>query len=266
VASERERRDARGIAGATMTTKRKHPQTLYDRLVEIGLQDPFIRGVVGVVVIAAAASIAISALGSGTKAVITLALCLSFGVVLIILRALMRYADSSFVKFVCFAFSGVIMLVLVVFAVLLVPAAVICWPQPYAQLISLPNCGAAQADDTPFKPVAFTGTGITLNADNSKYLVRVFYRAARKQDAEHVVGALLMAGYKSDGVVSSLDEVIAPNKTPDTTLLKTTTQARPALDEVSRIVKMAIPVKASGLSLFAEDSPLRSGDIQVLLF
>jgi len=247
-------------------TKRKQPDGLYERLIDIGLKDRFIRGVVGIVVIAAAASIVISTLGSGTKAVITLALCLSFGVVLVILRALMHYADSPFVKFVCFAFSGVIMFVLLVFALLLIPAAVICWPQPYAELISLPNCPAQQAEVRPFTPVPFKGAGISFNPDNGKYLVRVFYRAARKEDAENVVGALLTAGYKSDGVASSLDEVVTTNRNPDTTLLKTTTQARPALEDVVKIVKIAVPVKAASVSLFPEDSPLRSGDIQVLLF
>jgi hypothetical protein len=246
--------------------KRKPSHTLYERLIDVGLKDPFIRGVVGIVVIAAAASMAISALGSGVKAVITLALCLSFGVVLIILRALMRYADSAFVKFVCFAFSGVIMFVLLVFALLLIPAAVVCWPQPYAELISLPNCAATVAEEKPFTPLAFTGNGISFKADNAKYLVRVFYRPARKEDAEHVVGALLSAGYKSDGAASSLDEVITPNRNADTTLVKTSTQARPAIDDVSRIVKIAIPVKAAAVSLFSDDAPLRNSDLQVLLF
>jgi hypothetical protein len=249
--------------------KRKHPHEqphgLYERLIDIGLKDPFIRGVVGVVVVAAAASIAISTLGSGAKAVITLALCLSFGVVLIVLRALMRYADSPFVKFVCFAFSGAIMFVLLVFALLLIPAAVVCWPQPYAQLISLPNC-AAQVESKPFTPVPFTGTGVSFNSENNKYVVRVFYRLGRKEDAERIVGALLSAGYQSGGAASTLDEVITPNRNPDTTLIKTTTQARPAVDAVSRIVRIAIPVKAGAVSTFPEDSALKSGDIQVLLF
>jgi hypothetical protein len=247
--------------------QRKHPKSLYDRLIEVGLQDPFIRGVVGIVVIAAAASIVISMLGSGTKAVITLALCLSFGVVLIVLRALMRYADSAFVKFVCFAFSGAIMFVLVVFALLLIPAAVICWPQPFSELIGLPNCPAGLVDSKPFTPVAPpAGSGISLKAENNKYSVRVFYRVARKEDAEHIVGALLAAGYKSDGAASSLDEVVTPNRNANTTLLKTTTQARPALDDVLRVVKIAIPLKAAAVSLLAEDAPLRLSDIEVLLF
>jgi hypothetical protein len=84
--------------------------------------------------IATAAGIAISILGSGTKAVLAIALSLAFGVVLVVLRGLMKYVDSAFVRIVCFASSAVIMSVFLVFAVLLVPAAVICWPQPYAQV------------------------------------------------------------------------------------------------------------------------------------
>ena len=62
----------------------------YGRLIQVGLQDPFIRGICGIVVIAVAGSFAISTLGSGTKAVITLALALSFGVVLVVLRTLLK--------------------------------------------------------------------------------------------------------------------------------------------------------------------------------
>src|ERR1700730_5988234 len=105
------------------------------RLIDVGLKDPFIRGIAGVVAIAAVASFTISALGSGPKAVIALALSLAFGVVLVVLRTLMKYVDSSFVRIVCFVSSAVIMGVFLTFAVLLVPAAVICWPQPFAQLI-----------------------------------------------------------------------------------------------------------------------------------
>jgi predicted membrane channel-forming protein YqfA (hemolysin III family) len=147
----------------------------YDRLIEVGLQDPFIRGIVGVVVIATAAGIAISILGSGAKAVLAIALSLAFGVVLVVLRALMKYVDRAFVRIVCFASSAVIKSVFLVFAVLLVPAAVICWPQPYAQLLSLPNCASALTLK-PFTPIEYTGKGITYNPDNKKYHVLIFYR------------------------------------------------------------------------------------------
>jgi hypothetical protein len=46
---------------------------------------------------------------SGTKAVLAIALSLAFGVVLVVLRGLMRYVDSAFVRIVCFASFAVIM-------------------------------------------------------------------------------------------------------------------------------------------------------------
>jgi len=244
----------------------KKKDTTYDRLIKVGLQDPFIRGIAGVVVIATVASIAISTLGSGTKAIITIALSLLFGVVLVVLRALMKYADSTFVRLVCFASSAVIVSVFLVFTVLLVPAAVICWPQPYAQLLNLPNCLAAIELEKPFTPVEYTGTGITHNADNDRYLVLVFYRAERKQDAERIVGALRSAGYRSDGSESSLDEIPVPDRHPGLTLVRTTALARPIAGEVSKVVRLAIPVKASSVSVFPDDSAFQRGNIQVDLF
>jgi len=236
-----------------------------DRLISAGLKDPFIRGIAGMAVIAVAASYAISALGSGTKAVITLALCLAFGVVLLILRTLMKYVDSFFVKIVCFVSAGVIMFVFLVFALLLIPAATICWPQPYAQLFSLLNC-VGTIESPPFKAIPYSGSGITLNPDNGKYLVLVFYRAARQEDAERVVGALQTAGYRSEAAQSSLDEVIAPSHQPDVTLVKTVTRARPAVDDVARVTKLAIPLKATSVSQLPDDAPLQRGDLQIDLF
>ena len=138
----------------------ENQDALYDRLVKVGLQDPFIRAVAGMVVIAVAASFAISALGSGTKSVITLALALAFGVVLVVLRTLMKYIDSVFVKIVCLASCGVIMSVFLIFAIFLVPAAFICWPHGYAQLLDLQSYQVPPPGDEEFKPVAYTGPAI----------------------------------------------------------------------------------------------------------
>lgn len=235
-------------------------------LINVGLRDPFVRVIAGMAAIAFAASYAISALGSGTKAIITLALCLGFGVVLVVLRTLMKYVDSPFVKIVCFASSAVIMLVFLVFAVLLVPAAVICWPHPYADLLSLPNCAMVAIKQVPFKPVPFTGTAITLDPDKSKYLVVVLFRPDRRSDAEHVVGALQSAGYQSTGVESNLDEVFAPDKRRDSSLIKTSALARPTVDDVAKVVRFAVPSKADFVSLFQTDVTLHKGDVQVDLF
>jgi hypothetical protein len=237
----------------------------YGRLIQVGLQDPFIRGICGIVVIAVAGSFAISTLGSGTKAVITLALALSFGVVLVVLRTLLNHVDSVFVRVVCFVSSAVIMFVFLVFAVFLIPAAFICWPQGYATLLNLPNCSSAVVEK-PFTPVPFTGAGIVFNPDNGRFLVLVFYRPERQEDAERIVGALRSAGYRSDASQSSLNEVIAPNRNPDTTLIKTTTLARSIVDDVFKVVRFAVPVKASSASVFADDAPLQRGNIQISLF
>jgi hypothetical protein len=138
-----------GSEGSVLMPQSKQDDQIYKRLIDVALKDPFIRGIGGVVVIAVVASFATSALGSGPKAVIALALSLAFGVVLVVLRVLMKNVDSSFVRIVCLASSAVIMSVFLVFAVLLVPAAVICWPQPYAQLIGLPNCGLSVTPPPP---------------------------------------------------------------------------------------------------------------------
>jgi hypothetical protein len=180
----------------------------------------------------------------------------------------MKYVDSAFVRVACFVSCAVILFVFLVFAVFLLPAAFICWPPTYAQLLNLPNCSsvAAASIDEPFKPEAPAGTAITFIPDNNKYLVLVFYRLERKKDAERIVGALRSAGYRSDGSQSSLDEVIAPNRNPGTTLIKTSNLARPAVDDVSRVVRIAIPVVASAISVFPDDAPLQRGNIQISLF
>jgi len=120
--------------------RKPRDNSLYGELISVGLRDPFIRGIVGLVVIALAASFAISTLGSGPKAIITLALSLSFGVILVILRAVITNIDNAFVKLICFTSVGVIVSVFLVFAVFLIPAAFICWPPIYAAMLGLTSC------------------------------------------------------------------------------------------------------------------------------
>jgi hypothetical protein len=234
---------------------------LIGELIRIGLKDPFIRGIVGVVVIAAAASFAISALGSGTKAIITLALSLSFGVILLILRTLMKNIDSGFVRTVCFLSSAVIMAVFLIFAVFLAPAAFICWPPSYAIILGLKSCGTIEK---PFKPVAFPATAIAFNADNAKYNALVLYRAERQEDAENVVGALRSAGFQSKGIVDDLNELTEPY--PGATVIRWTTTAQPVVTDVSKTLRIAIPVKASTISVSPNASSFTRGEIQINLF
>jgi hypothetical protein len=126
---------------------------LRNRLIDVGLQDPFIRTIVGVVAIAVAASIAVSALGSGPKAIITIAFLLSFGVILVILRTIVTNIDQPFIKFVCFMSAGIIMLVFLSFVLFLIPAALICWPAPYAQFLGLTSCAVSSDHATcPLRP------------------------------------------------------------------------------------------------------------------
>jgi hypothetical protein len=245
-------------------------EATYGQLIRVGLQDPFIRGIVGVVVIAVAASFAISALGNGTKAIITLALSLSFGVILLILRTLMKNIDSGFVRMVCFLSSAVIMAVFLIFAVFLVPAAFICWPPGYAVILGLNSCVGsiekpfAPSIEKPFTPVAFSATAVAYNPDNNKYNVLVFYRAERQADAEHVVGALKSAGFQSQWIVGDLNELTAPY--PGATVIRWTAAVQPVVDDISKTLRIAIPVKASTILISPNASSFTRGNIQINLF
>jgi hypothetical protein len=63
--------------------------SLRNRMIEIGLADPFIRVIVGMVAIATAASFVVSIIGDRTRAVLAVGLSLMFGVVLVVLLVLM---------------------------------------------------------------------------------------------------------------------------------------------------------------------------------
>jgi hypothetical protein len=115
-----------------------------------------------------------------------------------------------------------------------------------------------------FTPVPLPN--VTSNPENAKYVVLVFYRPDRFDDAQHIVGALKSAGYNSDGMQSSLNEVMASDKRPKTSLIKTTTSARPIVDDVLKLVKAAIPMNKDFVSIFPDDAPLQRGSIQISLF
>src|SRR5262249_42419270 len=166
--------------------------------------------------------------------------------------------------------AGVIMSVFLVFAVFLIPAAFICWPPPYAKILGLMNCVSVISDTStskgPFTPKPYVGSGITSNPENFKFNVMVYYVAERQGDAEKVVGAMLHAGYKSDGQESDLNEVIVPDRRSGTIVIRTTAGARPIVEEVSRVVRLALPTGVSHMSALPEDFPLQRADLQVLLF
>jgi hypothetical protein len=234
----------------------------YGRLVSIGLKDPFIRQIAGVAALAVTATFVILVLGTGVNAILTLSLLLSFGVVLVILRTLMNNMDSSFVKTACFIASTIIMGIFLIFGVLLVPAATICYPPDFAIMLGLNSCkvGAAPVADK-FEPVAFPM--IHFDPANGGRRVKVIYRSERLSDAERIVGALRSAGYQSDGVNSTLLELTPPF--PGATVLKWNSSAQATLPDVSELVRTAIPVKALTLSVSPSASSFND-DLQIDLF
>jgi hypothetical protein len=234
----------------------------YGRLVSIGLKDPFIRQIAGVAALAVIASFVILVLGTGVNAILTLSLLLSFGVVLVILRTLMNNMDTSFVRTACFIASTVIMGVFLIFGVLLIPAATICYPPNFAIMLGLNSCRvAAPAVNDKFEPVSFPM--IHFNSANGGRRVKVIYRPERRSDAERIVGALRSAGYQSDGVNSNLLELTPPFS--GATVLKWISSAQSTLPEVSELIRTAIPVKALTLSVSSNASSF-GDDLQIDLF
>jgi hypothetical protein len=94
--------------------------------------------------------------------------------------------------------------------------------------------------------------------------VLVFYRSNRQSDAEQIVGALLSAGYQSEGQDSTLNEVVAPNRSPGLSLIKTSELAQPVVTDVSRITQLAVP--ASEVTVFPDVVAFARGNIQIDLF
>lgn len=238
---------------------------LFNRLIDIGLKDPFISLIAGgAVVMAVVGAYVVKISGSGTNAIRTIGAILVFGLLLLIIRSLFYDQGNPVMRTFGFAVAGVVTLVSSTFMLLLIPAVTDCWPAAYVQLIGLSNCGPAPVVEKEFSPIPLQN--VSYSPDNAKYSVLVFYRLQRFEDAEHIVGALRSAGYNSDGIQDNLDEVVAPDKRPDTSLIKTTALARPIVDAVSNLVRAAIPMKAQFVSVFPDDAPLQRGAIQISLF
>jgi hypothetical protein len=231
----------------------------YRQLVSIGLKDPFIRQIAGAAALAFTASSVIYVAGSGINAILSVALLLSFGVIFVILRTLMNNMDTSFVRTACFVASTVIMGIFLVFGLLLIPAATVCFPKNFSTLLGLNSCSTVEA---VFRPVSFPK--IDYNAANGSRRVVVFYRPSRLEDAERVVGALLSAGYQSSGVSSDMLELTPPS--PGATVLRWTASAESALAGISGLIRTAIPVRASSLSVKSTPSSFSQGELQINLF
>jgi hypothetical protein len=244
-----------------VTTMTDISDNAYRQLVTIGLKDPFIRQIAGAVALAFTASAVIYVAGSGINAILSVALLLSFGVIFVILRTLMNNMDTSFVRTACFVASSIIMGIFLVFGVLLIPAATICLPKNFAVLLGLNSCTTTK-EEIVFRPVSFPN--IVYNPANGSRSVVVFYRPKRLEDAERVVGALLSAGYRSDGVASDLLELTPPS--PGATVLRWTASAESALAAVSELIRTAMPVKASSLSVKTTPSSFSRGELQIDLF
>jgi hypothetical protein len=238
---------------------------IYNEMIKVGLADPFIRVIVGVVAVATAAAFAIAVIGDGTRAVIAVGLSLMFGVVLIVLRVLMKNLDSPFVRALCLFASGVIVSVFLALIILAVPAVTVCWPVRYSEVMGLKACSDMR-EARPFTPAPYVGGAIKFDAANSASQVLVFYREARQADAERLVGALRTAGFASDGRASDLNEVVADNRGPGLTLIKSTAAARPLTPEILRIAQLAMPVSAPSISVYPQDVALSRGAIQIDLF
>jgi hypothetical protein len=234
------------------------------QLIRVGLEDPFIRTIAGMGAIATAVGFVVSILGDGTRAAIAVGLSLMFGVVLIILRVLMNNTEGAFVKYLCLASSAIIIGVFLALIIFAVQAITVCWPESYRETLGLKACPVQPSQVRAFTPVAYSGQGISFNPDNKKYLVLVFYRSNRQSDAEQIVGALLSAGYQSEGQDSTLNEVVAPNRSPGLSLIKTSELAQPVVTDVSRITQLAVP--ASEVTVFPDVVAFARGNIQIDLF
>ena len=103
-------------------------QSLQERLVEIGLEDPFIRTIVRDGGCCHGRELRRLDHGECNKAVFAVGLSMMFGVVLVVLRVLMKHADDKIVWTLCLLASGVIVLVFMAVIVVAVPAVTVCWP------------------------------------------------------------------------------------------------------------------------------------------
>lgn len=112
-------------------------------MIKIGLRDPFIQGIVGVVAIATAIGIAIKTLGDGKNTIIAVALALIFGVILVVFRVLILNINNTIVRWLCIFSSVTLTGVFLIFVILTLPAVTFCWPPLYAAFLGVRGCVAA---------------------------------------------------------------------------------------------------------------------------
>src|SRR3984893_2386712 len=132
------------------------------QLIKVGLKDPFIRAITGMVAVATPAGFVLSVLGDGPRAAIAVGLSLMFGVVLVVLRVLMNNTGGAFVKWLCLASSAVIIGVFLALIVFAVPAITVCWPESYRETLGLKTCATAVPQARAFAPAPYANHKIIL--------------------------------------------------------------------------------------------------------
>ncbi|MGB6543014.1 MAG: hypothetical protein WBF03_19320 [Xanthobacteraceae bacterium] len=240
------------------------PDSLYRRFIEIGLRDPFAQLVIGVVAIGAAVALVISQFGGGLRAVIAIGSGIGAGVILLILRSLVKDSESNFVRFMGYATSLAITAVFTILVLAVIPAVLTCKPQVYANLLGLcaPTPGPAS---TAFAPIPFSGTG-TPEPAAPNYRVLIFYRTARQTDAEKVAGALQWGKFDSGPADWRNDDLNELGPQTGIVLVRASDRGGTVAEAVANLVRSAIfPASATTVTV-NNNLHLINGDVQVDLF
>jgi hypothetical protein len=257
------------IWGRQVPEKPEKPEKsggLYQQLIAMGLADPFIKLVVGIVAIGAAVGFVLTEFGGGLKAIIAIGFGIGAGVILLILRALVKDTESNFVRIMGYAASLAITAVFSILVLAVIPVVLTCKPLAYANLLGLCVPPPAPANTPGFTPIQFTGTG-TINQTNANYHILVFYRAPRQTDAEKVAGALLWAKFNSSAIDWRNDDLSELGALSNVVLIRTSSHGQAVADNITHLVQSAIaPVDPNTVSISATDLVLNNGDVQVDLF
>jgi hypothetical protein len=108
-------------------------------------------------------------------------------------------------------------------------------------------------------------------AENSKYLILVFYRQGQRTAGEALSAALVEQGYKSSAITTDLTEVSIPGLSdprPGTIVIARARQVPPALAEATRTKAAEIATKFNLIAPIVNNDewPFRRGHIQVYMY
>jgi hypothetical protein len=247
----------------TQTSNTQPSDNLYRRFVDIGLRDPFVQLVVGVVAIGAAVSFVMSEFGGGLKAIIAIASGIGAGVILLILRALVKDSESNFVRFMGYAASAAITSVFAILVLALIPAVLTCKPQAYANLLGL--CSTSGPTLTAFVPIPFSASEAPDPA-SPNFRVLIFYRTARQTDAEKVAGALQWAKFNSGPADWRNDDLSELGAQTGIVLVRASSRGGSVAEAIANLIRSSIyPISATTV-MVNNNIPLSNGDVQVDLF